>query len=521
MTKRASESLTPTFFDVQTESFLMFSKIIERYKPLSVFGKKEFLTLEPLKWKEIELHFDFLARVKKCEKSRQRIEHILEDFHEISSSLKALDSGRVDSIDLFEIKRFIHHHKILKSMIEECLPNFLNSLDDLWNVLDPQNSGSYAFAPYNKRIATLTKECEGLQVRISLLYKEQAKKIKEEFGIFPEDKRFVISRKNAKLILSSNLIMVEREGIKSYTFVIRPTGEILSFQSELSELEEDLRKAQNEEIKRLSNEISKNTDEIRKEIKKISSFDIAFAQLRALKDGYTFPKFDSRVELTDAFHPLIQEYVGRNGFSYTPLEGEFSKGLTMIFGPNMGGKTTVLRNIGLVCALAMYGFLVPAQSAVLPEIDWIRYIGISEGKDGLSTFATQMDAMAKVFKMRGEGLILVDEFSAGTNPYEGEALATALAKELNRRNDFSIMVTHYRKTIEDVKCKKYTMGRINFENEITPENVYSKIDHHLIDGAKVELGDAIKLAKILGLPDSVVETAKEFLEFEEEKFQGE
>ncbi len=511
MITKASEPLTPTFFDTQTESFLMFSKIIEVYKPLSIFGKKDFLSLKPLNEKEIELHFNFLAKVEKCEKSRQRIEHVLEDFHEISASLEAVNSGRASATDLFEVKRFIHHHKILKSMIEECLPSFLNSLDDLWDVLDPQNSGSYAFAPYNKRIATLTKECEVLQVRISLLYGKQAEKIKEKFGFLPENKRFVIGRNEAKALLNSDLFMIEREGIKSYTFTLKPTDEILESQSKLLEFEERLKDAQNEELKRISNEISKSVDRIKEEIYRISRFDIAFAQLRSLKSNHVFPKLDSCMELENTFHPLIQKNVEESGFSYMHLNGNFHKGLTMIFGPNMGGKTTVLRTVGLVCALAMYGFLVPAQSAVLPKIDWIRYVGISDGKDGLSTFATQMDTMARVFKMRGEGLILVDEFGAGTNPYEGEALATALAKELNKRNDFSIMVTHYRKTIEDVKCKKYTMGRINFEGEITSENVYSKIDHHLIDGAKVELGDAIKLAEILGLPDSVVEKAKEFL----------
>lgn len=512
---KTSEPLTPTFFDERTESFLTFSEIVEKYKPLSAFGKKEFLSLKPLNEKEIELHFNFLARVRKCEESRQRIEHILEDFHEISASLKALDLGSADDVDLFEIKRFIHHHKILRSLIEKYLPNFLDPLDDLWNILDPQNSGSYAFAPYNKRISILTKKCDYLQVQISLLYKKQAEKIKEKFGILPEDKRFVVSRKNAKSILGCDLVMVERKGIKSYTLGIRPTDEILSFQSELSELEESLRKSQNEETKRLSDEMSKSVDRIREELSKISSLDIALAQLRALKDGYTFPKFNSYMELTDAFHPLVQENVKKNGFSYTPLGGKFDKGLTMIFGPNMGGKTTVLRSVGLVCALAMHGFLVPSRNAILPKIDWIRYVGISKGKNGLSTFAAQMDAMAKVFRMKGQGLILVDEFGAGTNPYEGEALATALAKELDRRNDFSIMVTHYRKTIEDVRCKKYTMGRINFEDEITAENVYSRIDHHLIDGAKVQLGDAIRLAKILGLPSEVVEKANEFLNYEQ------
>ncbi len=512
MIRKTPEQSAPAFFDEQTKKFTSFEKIINSFKPLSIFAKKDFLHLQPLNEEELKTNYDFLKKVEKCEKSRNKIEHILSDFHEISASLQSLERGTSTSVDIFEIKRFIHHHKILKELTDNCLEGYFASLQDIWEILDPQNSASYAFAPFNETIEKLTKKCVKLQSKIGALYEIQAEKVEKAFGIKVKDRKFILKRRKSKEILSSDLVMVEREGIQSYTFVLRPTDEILSLERELSDCENALKIAQDKEVKRLCDTLSQHVERLKEEKRKISEFDLSLAKLRGLKWGWIYPKFDSKMDIRFAFHPEIKHSVEEMEYTYTPLNGVFEKGLTMIFGPNMGGKTTTLKTIGLLCALASYGFLVPAKSVVLPHIKWIRYIGSDEGNNGLSKFAKQMDSMAKTISFPQNGLILIDEFGAGTNPYEGEALATALAKELNRRNDFSIMVTHYRKTIEDVKCKKYTMGRINFENEITSENVYSKIDHHLIDGAKVELGDAIKIAKILGLPDSVIEVAKRLLE---------
>lgn len=506
--KEAPGQSAPAFFDEKTENFLLFKDVIQKYKPISTFGKKAFLRLKSLSLEELKKHFGFLYKMKKCENDRLRIEHILEDFHEVAESLKMIELGKATQVDLFELKRFIHHHELLKSLIQKHIPDYLYSLDDLWRILDPQNSGSYAFAPQSQEIYILTKKCESIQVEISKLYHERAKKIQNQFGILPKDKRFVINRKDAQILLDSDLVMVEREGIKSYTLIIRPTDKILALEDELLNLESQLKDAQNQEIKRLTSELSKHTDRIRNEIAKIADLDIAFAQLRSLKDKLAFPEFNSRIELKEAFHPMILESVKSNGFEYTPLTGIFQEGLTMIFGPNMGGKTTTLRTAGLVCAMAMHGFLVPACRAVVPKIDWIRYIGITPGTDGLSGFAAQITAMAETFNMKGRGLILVDEFGVGTNPYEGEALATALADTLAESPNFSIMVTHYRKAIESVKCKKYTMGRLNFGGKISAENVRSKIDHHLVNGATTTMGDAIELSKILGLPDKVIKKAR-------------
>ncbi|GEM_PF-1610810 len=510
--KEAPGQSAPAFFDEKTENFLLFRDVIQKYKPISVFGRKAFLRLKPLGSEELKEHFNFLSKIKRCENDRLRIEHILEDFHEVVESLKMIEIGRATQVDLFELKRFVHHHALLKSLIQKHIPDYLHSLDDLWRILDPQNSGSYAFAPQNQEISILTKKCESIQFEISKLYHERAEEIKFRFGILPKDKRFIINRRDAKILLNSDLVMVEREGIKSYTFIIRPTDKILALEDELLNLENQLKDAQNQEVKRLIKEVAKHTDRIRNEIIKIADLDIAFAQLRSLRDKLVFPEFDSRIDLKDAFHPLILESVKLDGFEYTPLTGSFQKGLTMIFGPNMGGKTTTLRTVGLVCAMAMYGFLVPTCQATVPQIDWIRYIGITPGVDGLSGFATQITAMAETFNMKGRGLILVDEFGVGTNPYEGEALATALADTLAKSSNFSIMVTHYRKAIESVKCKKYTMGRLNFDGKISAENVRAKIDHHLVNGAVTKLGDAIKLSEILGLPNEVIKKARKILD---------
>ncbi len=498
------------FVDEETKNFCLFDEVISSYKPISVFGKQVDAYLLPLKGVELLSHFEFLSKVKSCEFNRTKIENILQDFHEISGSILSIENGTSTDVDLFEIKRFIHHHRILKKLTE-CVKDFFGDLDELWELLDPQKSGSFSFMPTNDLIDSLIKKHGEIEKEIDELYKDRIKLISDKFDLHLDDRRFVVERDRSDELINSNLVMIEREGIKTYTFIVRPTEEILIKEKALHQLEEEIKDAEYEEVKRLSKEVKKWTNVLKAEIDKIAKFDIAFARLKAIKDGYTFPHFGNEINLEDAFHPVISDIVEKNNFEYTRLTGNFYQGLTIIFGPNMGGKTTVLRTIALSYMLAMHGFLVPAKSAVLAEIDWIRFVGSSSQKLDLSGFANQIDKMSNALKNNGKGLILIDEFGSGTNPYEGEALSTALAEYLSNSRHFSVMVTHFKHTIEMVDCNKYTIGRINFEGEITPQNLNSKINHNLVKGALVNYGDAIKIAGILGLPAEIVQKAKEFL----------
>ncbi len=498
------------FIDEETRKFCFFDEVISSYKPVSVFGKKINANLLPLRGDELLSHFEFLSKVKACEFNRVKIENVLQDFHEITGSILSIENGTSTDVDLFEIKRFVHHHRVLKQLTG-CVQNFFGVLDELWELLDPQKSGSFFFMPENDLIDSLIEKHRKIEKQIDELYKNRIKFVSDKFNLDLSDRRFVLERNRSDELINSNLVMIEREGIKTYTFIVRPTEEILIKENELHQLEVEIKDAEYEEVKRLSKEAKKWTNLLKAEIDKIAKFDIAFARVKAIKDGYTFPHFGNEINLENAFHPVISDIVEKNNFEYTRLTGNFSQGLTIIFGPNMGGKTTVLRTIALSCMLAMYGFLVPAKSAALTEIDWIRFVGSSSQNLDLSGFANQIDKMSGALKNNGKGLILIDEFGSGTNPYEGEALSTALAEYLSHSRHFSVMVTHFKHTIEMVSCNKYTIGRIDFEGEITPQNLNSKINHHLVKGAMVNYGDAIKIAGILGLPAEIVQKAKEFL----------
>ncbi len=378
----------------------------------------------------------------------------------------------------------------------------------LWTLLDPQKSGSFSFSPQNSLIDEMEKRYLDLAKKINDLYKKQVGLIAQKFGIRIDDKRFVIEKEKGIPLVNSNLVMIEREGSKTYTLVVRPTEEMISIQDEMSDLEERLKGEREKEVKRLSLEIKRWIPYIKDEISKITKFDLAFSKVKAINDGYTFPHFGDDIELMGAFHPVIAKDIA----NYTPLDGSFTCGLTIIFGPNMGGKTTTLKTIALSCALGAYGFLVPAKYAKLPKTDWIRYIGISSDHTDLSTFANQIEKVSKVLKMSGKGIILIDEFGAGTNPYEGEALTQALAEYLSRRNHLSIMITHFKRVIEKTNCPKYMIGRINFDDEINVKNINSKIDHHLTKDFSIKYGDAIKIASIFGFPSEITDTALKKLE---------
>ncbi len=499
------------FFDPESEKFSSFREIISKYKPLSPFGKTLFANLKALKEEALFLHFEFILKIKACEPNRARIEHVLEDFHEISLSLKAIENDIATDIDIFEIKRFIHHQRILKKLTEEFIKDFFANFEEMWLFLDPQKSGSYAFSPNNALIATLNGKHNDLQLEIKRLYDGLIKTLNEKFDLSIKEKHFVLERSKAKEVIDSGSVMIEREGMRSYTLAVRPTGKILGYENELSEIENRLKIAEEDEIKKLTSEIKPWIEQLKVEMDKISDFDLSFAQLKALKDGYVIPEFSNSFELDEAFDPIILDSVRKEDLSYTFLAGDFRKGLTLIFGPNMGGKTTVLKTLALSSALAMHGFLVPAKSAKMPIVKWIRFVGTTFENVDLSSFAFQMDKMAKALNLEGTGLILIDELGSGTNPYEGEALATAFAKFLSSSDNFVVMVTHFRGTIENIECKKYTIGCLDFNGDIDLKKLRSHIDHRLVDGAILTKGDAIKLSQALGIPKAVIDEASRLL----------
>ncbi|MGZ4030810.1 MAG: MutS-related protein, partial [Tumebacillaceae bacterium] len=145
------------------------------------------------------------------------------------------------------------------------------------------------------------------------------------------------------------------------------------------------------------------------------------------------------------WHPVVRDAVEKRGGTFTWLDMDLQRGVGLITGPNMGGKTIVLKTFGLLQALAQHAMPVPAEQFHFQLVD---LIGLSGGDEqnmvsGLSSFGGEMQRIAHLLKQKGTALLLLDEVARTTNPEEGEALAIGLASFLVDSSHTAVMASHF------------------------------------------------------------------------------
>lgn len=241
----------------------------------------------------------------------------------------------------------------------------------------------------------------------------------------------------------------------------------------------------------------------------VASLDVlcCFAE-RAGSLGYVQPQFvqDSVLEIEAGRHPVVEEITQpfvANDVTLSPY-----RQLLLITGPNMGGKSTFMRQTALIVLLACCGCYVPANVAKIGEIDRIfTRIGASDDlAGGRSTFMVEMTETANILHNATEkSLVLLDEIGRGTSTFDGLSLAWAVAKQLLEKNkSLTLFATHY-----------FELTRIVDEFK-QAANVHLDAAEHgkgIVFLHKVEEGAAnqsygIQVAQLAGIPKSVVTAAK-------------
>src|SRR5881296_2169589 len=217
------------------------------------------------------------------------------------------------------------------------------------------------------------------------------------------------------------------------------------------------------------------------------------------------------LSLIKARHPLLEDNLRRENGSVAPvsLDMDSNRRVLVISGPNAGGKTVVLKTVGLFALMAQSGIPVPAEEATLPVFDRVLAdIGDQQSiTDHLSTFSAHVLAIKSMIESATvRSLVLLDEIGSSTEPGEGAALARAVLDKFREIGALAIATTHYN------RLKVYaetTLGVANAAmefNEITLEPTYRLI--HGLAGAS----SGLKIAERLQLPRPVLESAIGYLD---------
>ena len=291
------------------------------------------------------------------------------------------------------------------------------------------------------------------------------------------------------------------------TYFIEP--EILvNLNNDLKNIENSIKEEEFKIIKDLSNKIGNISANLLSNLQSLKELDFYFTNIRYGKEhNYSIPIINNSLKLSDLFHPLIDE----EKVVKTKVDvAENKKGL-IITGPNTGGKTVILKSIGVSALLTKCGMMIPcSEESQIPYFDEI-YTDIGDEQSieqNLSTFSSHMVNLVNIinsFDKSKKNLFLFDELGAGTDPVEGAALAISIIEHLISNNSFLAVTTHYPELkIYALNSKDVINGSMQFSLETL------KPTYKLILGIPGK-SNAFAISKKLGLLDSIINNAEKHL----------
>lgn len=318
-------------------------------------------------------------------------------------------------------------------------------------------------------------------------------------------------------IRKQTLVSAERyitEELKEYE------TQILGAAEKISVLEHQLYRTVCENVMNYIDQIQGNSNII-------AQLDVAVGLSElAVSESYTRPILNDgfAIDLKEARHPIIENALPL-GEKYIPNDiylDKDSQQIIMVTGPNMAGKSAILRQTALVCLLAQIGSFVPAKHAEIGVLDKIfTRVGATDNiSAGESTFMVEMNEAANILNNISErSLILLDEIGRGTSTYDGVSIAWAIAEYLHQHptQAKTLFATHYHELNE----MTLNFERIkNFHVTIQENKGNIIFLRKLVQGGS-EHSFGIHVAKLAGMPAKVVNRANEILKtLEESRAQG-
>ena len=233
---------------------------------------------------------------------------------------------------------------------------------------------------------------------------------------------------------------------------------------------------------------------------------------RAESLNYVMPSFSHQrgVNIKGGRHPVVEQVL-KTPFIANPVLLNPQRHLLIVTGPNMGGKSTYMRQIALITLIAYIGSFVPADSAEIGPIDRIfTRIGASDDlASGRSTFMVEMTEMANILHQSSENsLVLVDEIGRGTSTYDGLSLAWACAEWLAKKTQsLTLFATHY---FELTSLPNQLKGVANVHLDALEHNDTIAFMHSVQEGAASK-SYGLAVAALAGVPKQVIQLAKQKL----------
>lgn len=463
---------------------------------------------------------------------RETLLTALQEINDMERLCSRLVLGHGNARDIVALKQSLKQLPVVKSALSPTSQHLLqkigDSLDGLSDLHQLISSAIRDDAPVSLREGRLIREGfhttldelivlvrDGKQLILQLEEKERKRtgvnKLKvgfnKVFGYYFEISKAQLTELPDDFIRKQTLVNAER--------FITP---------ELKELENKIASALEERVEleyKLFHEVRQKISDASERILhsgyQIARIDFLVSLARvARRNQYQKPKLshDNSITIVEGRHPVIEKALESGRFVPNDVHLDQDKDeLLIITGPNMAGKSTVLRQTALIVLLVHIGSFVPADSAEICLVDRIftRVGAMDDLRRGQSTFMVEMNETANILNnATGNSLVILDEIGRGTSTYDGLAIAWAVAEELADKDGCGVktmFATHYHE-LTDLAS---THPRIqNYSIAVREWNDTIIFLHKLVQGA-VNRSYGIQVAGLAGVPSHVVARAHEIL----------
>ncbi|ANC20480.1 mannonate oxidoreductase [Bacillus cereus] len=437
----------------------------------------------------------------------------------IASTIQKLEKGMIlDPEELVSVSDFLRGcRKIKKFMLDKeffapVLASYANSMTEYKSIEEEINfsiKGNSIDAAASKELKRIRNNIDSVDGKIKerltkFLNSSANKKFIQEFFISKKDDRYTIPIKSSyKNQVAGSIIEASAKGS---TVFIEPHT-VTKLNAELAGLKAEEAVEEYQILATLSGMVLENIYSIKINMELISQYDMVFAKAKFSKsiDGIE-PKLNDHgyIHLVNCKHPLLTGKVVPLNFKI----GQEYRSL-IITGPNAGGKTIVLKTIGLLTLATMSGLHIAGDKGTEIAIFENVFVDIGDNQsieNALSTFSSHMKNLSEIMRMSNNNtLLLFDEIGSGTEPNEGAALAISILEELYFAGCITVASTHYGEIKRFSEMHDDFMNAAMQFNSETLEPLYK-----LVIGKSGE-SNALWIANKMNVKEHVLKRAKEYM----------
>lgn len=492
---------------------------------------RSFLTHPLLKREEIVRRLDTVEELVHRRDLHDNVRELLQSVMDLERLLARLSMGRGNARDLTALKSSLvqvpHVRKLLEDAVSPLLAQVRDNVDPLHDLVslieraivpDPplgMNEGGIIADGYDARLDDLKAVSrQGKQYIQTLQQQEIGRtgihnlkvRYNKVFGYYLEVSKGQVGKVPQDWIRKQTLVNAER-------YI---TPELKEFEEKVLGAEEKIIALEQKIFGEIREKVVAEIERIQRTAKHLALLDVlcCFASV-ALENGYCKPLITdgNDISITAGRHPVVEKmsFSARFVPNDTALQQEGER-LQLITGPNMGGKSTYLRQVALIVLMAHIGSFVPATKAEMGLTDRIfTRVGASDNLvRGQSTFMVEMQETAHILEhatMRS--LIILDEIGRGTSTYDGMSIAWAIAEYIHDKiQSKTLFATHYH---ELISLADKLANAANYSAQVKENEEEGVVFLYKVMKGGVDRSYGIEVAKLAGMPPETVRRANQIL----------